>query len=118
MKKGFTLIELVGTIVILSLALLIVVPVVTNNVKKGMQNADKDTKASIELAAKNWAIDNMGTVGTGYCVTVINLQNNGYLDKNLKMPSTKADINTAGVQITQKIINNEKTYTYEYKDQC
>ncbi len=117
-KNGFTLIELIGTIVILSLALIILVPVVTKQVKDGMEKSDKNTKASIELAAKNWAIDNMGTVGNGYCVTVATLQNGGYLDKNLKMPSSGASINSAGVQISIKSGTDKKTYTYTYKNNC
>lgn len=118
-KNGFTLIELVGTIVILSLALIIVVPTVTKNLRTGMTDADEKTKASIELAAKNWAIDNMETVGNSYCVTVSTLQNGGYLDNNLKMPSNgKSDINNAGVQISLKSGTDKKTYTYTYKSSC
>ncbi|MBR3897933.1 MAG: type II secretion system protein [Bacilli bacterium] len=118
-KNGFTLIELVGTIVILSLALIIVVPTVTKNVRNGMIDADTNAKSSIELAAKNWATDNMGTVGESYCVKVLDLQNQGYLDKNLKMPSNgNANINNAGVRIGIKAGTDKKTYTYKYVESC
>ena len=59
-NKGFTLIELIGTIVILSLLLLIISPLVTRSIKEGTEKADNQAKTSIELAAKNWASDNKG----------------------------------------------------------
>ena len=118
-KNGFTLIELVGTIVILSLALIIVVPTVTKNVRNGMKDADKNAKSAIELAAKNWATDNMVTVGESYCVTVLELQNGGYLDKNLKMPSNgNTNINNAGVKIEVKTGTDKKTYSYKFVEKC
>ena len=118
-KNGFTLIELIGTIVILSLALIILVPTVTKNIKDGMKDADEKTKSAIELAAKNWTIDNMENIGESYCVTVETLQNEGYLDRNLKMPSTSnSNINAAGVQISLKSGAEKKSYTYTYKDNC
>ena len=70
-NKGFTLIELIGTIVILSLLLLIISPLVTRSIRNGVKNADEQAKTNIEMAAKNWASDNKGS--TAKFVTVSEL---------------------------------------------
>ena len=59
-QKGFTLIELVGVIVLVSLMVLIIVPTVEKSVKVGQVKADKQLKDNMILAAKSWAVDNKG----------------------------------------------------------
>lgn len=117
-NKGFTLIELIGTIVILSLLLLIVSPLVTRSVKEGTKKADDQAKANIEMAAKNWKSDNKGNDAS--FVTVTELINGGYLDEEVKLPSTQesVDVNTACVEITLKTESPRKIYEYKYKDSC
>ena len=121
-NKGFTLIELIGTIVILSLLLLIISPLVTRSIKEGTEKADNQAKTSIELAAKNWASDNKGllpkTQNGVYKIKVSDMQNQGYLDDDIKLPSTSANINSSCVYITKTNATNsaKHTYKYEYKD--
>ena len=121
-NKAFTLIELLGVIVILSLLLLIIVPSVTSSIKKGQKEADEDTKNSIVLAAKNWLSDNKATVKntTSYTVNVSTLQNGGYLDKNIKLPSKGCSLDNASVTInvSQKTNNTKYTYTYNAPAEC
>ena len=120
-NKGFTLIELVGTIVILSFLLLIISPVITRSIRNGVETADKQVKSNIELAAKNWASDNKGFLpkvqNEVYKVKISDLQNEGYLD-DVKLPSDLSDINTSCVFIT-KVNSNDSVknmYKYEYRD--
>ena len=116
-NKGFTLIELIGTIVILSLLLLIISPLVTRSVKKGTKNADDQAKDNIELAAKNWKSDNKGS--SQESITVEELINEGYLDNEVKLPSTSEAISSACVKITVKsenAVTGKKTYDYKYQD--
>lgn len=115
-NKGFTLIELLGVIVVLSLLLLIIVPSVTSSIKKGQKEADENTTNSIVLAAKNWASDNRATVknSSTYTVTVSTLQNGGYLDKNIKLPSKGCSLNGASVTITTTKTTNNTKYSYKY----
>ena len=117
-NKGFTLIELIGTIVILSLLLLIVSPLVTRSVKEGTKKADDQAKANIEMAAKNWKSDNKSSNATS--VTVSELINGGYLDEEVKLPSSsgQTDLSAACVEITQKPESPRKIYEYKYKDSC
>lgn len=111
MKNGFTLIELIGTVVIISLALLIIIPTVSRSMKKGVSDADKQTIASVELAAENYNLDNPGSD----CVTIDTLQNQGYLDDDLKRPSDSTNL-TGRVKITKEVTNSKKIkYTYKYE---
>ena len=120
-NKGFTLIELVGTIVILSFLLLIISPIITRSIRNGVETADRQVKSNIELAAKNWASDNKGFLpkvqNEVYKVTISDLQNEGYLD-DVKLPSDLSDINTSCVFITK--VNSDDSvknkYKYEYRD--
>ena len=115
-NRGFTLIELVGTIVIISFVLLIISPVITRSIRSGVETADKQVKSNIELAAKNWASDNKGilpkTQNDVYKVKVMDLQNEGYLD-DVKLPSDLSDISSSCVYITK--INKDDSFKQMYK---
>ena len=58
MKKGFTLVELVVVIVILSLIALIVYPSINSVIRSSREKAYNDQVAIIIKAAKQWGIDN------------------------------------------------------------
>ena len=103
-KNGFTLIELIGTIVILSVILMLIVPEVTKRVKDASKDADEKTIENIELAAKNYASDNKGET----CVTVQKLINEGYLDLNDK--EKEAEHKSKSVSITK----NKNVYEAKY----
>ena len=59
-NKGFTLIELVATLIVLSMVALIVVPNIYNNVKDYRQQLYETQLVSIETATKNWVADHIG----------------------------------------------------------
>ena len=108
-KLGFTLIELLAVIVILAAIMLIIIPLVTSNVKKGSEVATAQSKESIESAAENWARDNKGLLpedGKEACISVNFLINAGYLDGNA------SDYKGANVIIS----NVGGVYYYNYSD--
>ena len=112
-KKAFTLIELIGTVVILSLIVLIITPAISDNVKKGVEDAKKQTEESIILAAKNYVSDNKSAT----CVTLQTLQSEGYIDDNLKDPSDSNKILTnKKVTITRTQQENKVKYKYTYEE--
>lgn len=116
MKKGFTLIELIGTIVILGVALVLIIPTVTNSLKKGVEDADKKTEESIKNAARNYVSDNRSST----CVNVETLQSQGYLDDNLKWPSDNTNI-VGKVNISSTVYTSGKikyTFTYSKNGNC
>ncbi len=109
-KIGFTLIELLAVIVILAAIMLIIIPLVTNNVKEGSEVANTQNKESIELAAKNWASDNKNMLpedGEEICVSVKALIQEGYLDNNVSDDYINGSV---------VISNTNGIYYYTYTD--
>ncbi len=111
-KNGFTLIELIGTMVILSLILLIITPAITNSLKKGINNADDQVKESIIAAARNYVSDHKNTT----CVNLSTLQNDGYLDENIKSPKDETPIVNKKIVVTKYNTSGKTKYTYSYED--
>ncbi|MBR2840710.1 MAG: type II secretion system protein [Bacilli bacterium] len=116
MKRGFTLIELIGTIVILGLILVLIVPTISNSLKKGVSDADNTTIENIKRAARNYASDNKDST----CVYVSTLQSQGYLDDSLLWPSDKTEV--SGKVTIIKTTNNagkiKYTLKYEKEGNC
>ena len=122
-NKGFTLIELIGTIVIISLILLVVVPSIGNKLKEGIKDADDQAKSNMELAAKNWSYDNKSELpqaGETKTITIQQLKTYGYLDLDIHMPSDpEKDISNSCIKITKIETGTEKNrYKYEYSESC
>lgn len=117
-KNGFTLIELIGVIVLISAIALILVPAVSTSLKKGADRADKIAKENIEMAAKNWSLDNKDKLKTTCYVSVQTLKTDGYLDNDdIKLPSDSTkNLNGSVVVITVENKDNKTVYKYEYKD--
>lgn len=82
-KRGFTLAELMGVIVILAVLAIIIVPVVDKNLKKGRNVTCKTQEKSILEAAKNYNSDNITQCenkGDVCTITVRELVKSGYLE--------------------------------------
>ena len=101
-NRGFTLVELLGVIIILSLLLMVIVPSVVSSIQNGQENADESTTNSIVLAARNWFSDNKDVMSnrTSYTVTVSTLKSGGYLEGDITLPSKGCSLNSASVTIT------------------
>ena len=120
-NRGFTLIELIGTIVILALILLIVTPVITRSIKQGVDDSDDQVKESIVLAAKNWASDHKDQLPVNdvpLFVFVNDLQSAGYLDDDVKLPSGKSLGSCVKITKMSDESASKKTYEYEYSKDC
>lgn len=92
MKRGFTLVELLGTIVILSLIVIVAFPAVISQLKKSNETIDSSTLNFVEAAARNYIKDrkenfpkalddDSNKVITHGCVTVTDLISEGYLEE-------------------------------------
>lgn len=94
MKKGFTLVELLGVFAIMSMIVLIAVPSVTNMLKQSEQDQYANFENDIFLAAEAYLSSNSDIYKelkvqnkTTY-VTVKTLLYSDYLDSTLKNPKT------------------------------
>ena len=57
-KKGFTLIELLATILILSAIILIIAPLIINQINRGEEMVAEQTEDNVIASATNWSHDN------------------------------------------------------------
>ena len=96
-KNAFTLVELLGVIVILGIIGMITVPLVQRIVIENTEKAYNEQVASFEKAAKNWANSNiygLNKCDTDTCenldrVTLKTLKDEGFLEnRDIKNPKT------------------------------
>lgn len=108
MKKGFTLAELLGVIVILSLIALITVPAITDALQNYKIKLCNTQLEEIISAAKTWGADNLvklpSSEGQTKTVSLKTLSDYGYIDAVIQNPVTKEnfDLETTTVTITKQ----------------
>ncbi|MFV0249908.1 MAG: prepilin-type N-terminal cleavage/methylation domain-containing protein [Bacilli bacterium] len=111
--NGFTLVELMGVIIILGLISLIIVPTVNNSLKENKKSLCSTQIDYIVAAAKNYGADNIFSLpdlgGDPLVVTLSKLQSNGYLDEDIVNPLTKK---TFSPEPYVTITKTNKGYTY------
>ena len=97
-EKGFTLIELLAVIVILAIIAVIAIPLIGNIIDNSKEDGDIATARQIYDAARLYVIGEEGGDFTKTPnVTVDILQETGYLDNSISLPSTKATITSGEV---------------------
>ena len=122
-KKGFTLVELLGVIVVLAIIGLITMPIVNKTIKSSKEKAYKAQVKEIEKAAKDWSSDHIDEipdweslcpgVGNPINISVENLIDTGYIPEDAKNPLTGDSI-SGSVSISYDCEYN--TYKYEYSE--
>ena len=116
MKKGFTLVELLGVIIILGVLALIVFPIIDKSIKSSKEKALESTINSIEEAAYNYSIEHNLGYSTNYQKLTLNeLMNNGYLKSELINPVTNSKLNGC---ILYKWDEEYKQYEFTYDEEC
>lgn len=114
MKKGFTLIELMAVVVIISLVCLLTFPNIVNQIKKS-KDANKDNVEKVIIsAAKRYVNDNIDKYNEegDYCIAVQDLINNDYLKEDI-VKDEENDITDYSVSL----MLSDK-YVYELKKVC
>lgn len=114
MKKGFTLVELLGVIIILGIIGAIAIPIVQNSIKESGVNACKMQVESFIKAAKNYTSQN--PYKTYNSVTLSKLQEEGFLKSGeIKNPKGGTFSLSSIVTITK---NESGAYLYTYNYDC
>lgn len=120
-NKGFTLMELLATIIIVSIVTGLVVPTVINQLAGKKHDIDDTTKKMIYEAADLYMSNNISNypklAGNSYCISLEQLVNSEYLVTPLKDYSSGKEIPlTKKVSIT---VNAKKEYdSFKLVDNC
>ena len=114
-KNGFTLAELLGVIVLLSLVSIITIPAVTDSLSNYKGRVCKAQLDEIVSAARTWANDNVLKLPTGNdefrTVTLEELSEYGYIDGTIQNPVTKKNFDPKTTKVV--ITRSGKRYTYK-----
>lgn len=105
MKKGFTLVELLGVIIVLGLIGLIAIPAVTNSLNKYKKNLCETQVSYMIESARNWGADHLLQLpddGETMTIKLSQLIKEGYM---------KGDQNATSEADKLKVVNpNTKEY--------
>ncbi len=118
-NKGFTLAELLVTIMVLGLVATLTIPMITGFINTTKDQACEKQKDMILNAAERYVNDNASTfklddnMCEGKGITIQLLQSEGYLNSdNLKNPKTKELINPEEICVTVEEDTNYNQYKY------
>lgn len=120
-RKGFTLAEVLGVIIILGLLVIVSFPPLLNQLKKSKSTLSDATLKVIGAGAEAYVDEHPSTYpiknGNVYCLKLETLVNNGYLKSPILDASTGEAINEATnyLKFTITSINN---YQYELVTSC
>ncbi len=119
MKKGFTLIEIIGIIILLSLIGLLVYPTIMRIIGDSKEDLYQKNISEIERMAANWASINEDKLPKvdkrGYYLKIEEMEKEGFIDGDVTNPKTgEAMQGCVGI-----IYNEEKNrHDYKYYDDC
>lgn len=117
MKKGFTLIEMIGAIILLGTLSLLIIPIVNKNIKQSKEKLYIAQIEEIKLATEKWAYKNMDMLpndeGKIVEVTLLELKKSGDLPLDIRDPRTNTLISN---QTTVQIIYTNNMYEYIVND--
>jgi len=108
-KKGFTLVEMIGVVIILSLIILIITPTISESLKGSRNRAYQVQIDEIESAARSWSIynsDNLPEKDEEIIITLLQLKLGGFLSLDLKNPKNgELFPDDMQIKITKKGLN-------------
>lgn len=114
MKKGFTLIELMAVVVIVSLVCLLTFPNIVNQIKKSKDTNKDNVEKVVISAAKRYVNDNIDKYNEqgDYCISLKELIDNDYLKEDI-FNDEDNDITDYSVSL---ILSDN--FVYELKKNC
>lgn len=126
MNKGFTLVELLAVLFILSVITLVAVPNIVVSNEKSKENDFREFKKTVENAAEVYVethldlpeINNLKTYGQELCIPIRDLaltdtgSGAGLLNQNLKNPMNGIDVMSLNASVIVRKENLELVYEY------
>ncbi len=115
-KNGFTLLEILGVIVLLGIVAVLVVTLSNRTLKESKQSLYDSQKETIITSAKNWTIANNGQLPMSesdgeYKLTFKKLAEDGYIDNDELIDPRNNKLICGYIQITYN--DSKKQYKYE-----
>ncbi|MBR2708273.1 MAG: prepilin-type N-terminal cleavage/methylation domain-containing protein [Bacilli bacterium] len=134
MNKGFTLVELLAVLFILSVITVVAVPNVIITNKKTKENDINQFKKTVENAAEvyvethlslDW-VKKLKTKGGNYCISIKdlidtegNMESANLLNPNLKNPENDTEVSKLDISVlVTKNDDGEILYEYKNSDNC
>ena len=116
-KKGFTLVEMLTVIILLSLIAILTTPVVIGVLGESKDNLNKGQIQIVEKAAERWGISNLKKLpssGNSCYIEIADLE--GYLSNSsgIKNPKTGQDMAGKIVITNTSTSTTSDKYTYKY----
>lgn len=114
MKKGFTLAEMLGVIIILALLALIVFPTVASLIKKSKDDAYNEQVDYILNAANNWVTANSVSLSltSTNCLSIKDLTTSGFMDDKTIVDPRDDSVMNGYVKIVYDETYKQFTKTY------
>lgn len=113
MRKGFTLLELLGVIALLGILVLVSYPIVMEQIEKKQQEVNEARAQLIYSATDAYIAEHPeeypSQIGNQYCISLDTL-----VDEN-KVAADVSDIKQRGVQV---IMGSNHNITYRLVDMC
>lgn len=111
MKKGFTLIEVIGILVLLTIIFGITFPVVTSVINRSKDKMYEDQINIIYSAAESYALKN--SIQIPYKISIQTLKNNDYLSTKQITNARTNETMDGCIIITFNPTNNKYSKVYE-----
>lgn len=112
-KNGFTLMEVLAVLIILSIIVVIAIPMVNTAMKNSKNKSYLRQMEGIVESAKVWASEHMFELpeeeNATRTLTLAELIQGGYVDQNIKDPKTGEPL--TGVRVVITYSNNSFVYT-------
>ena len=116
-RRGFTLIELIGIVVIIGLILLVAVPTINNVIERSEENKKQEALNNIYMATENYLMANydeyssLDNIGASEYIYVMDLINQQYMDIDELNPNDDESFDSKDVvKVTR---NEDNTFSYE-----
>ena len=122
MKKGFTLVELLGVIVLLGLLAIVATPPILNQIKKTKGKLSDATKIIIFNGAEDYIDSHSNSYpmkdGNVYCITLKTLVDYGPLKSPILDASSGEEINETDNVVKVHINGNNKEFDFLKVSEC
>ncbi|MBE6159677.1 MAG: prepilin-type N-terminal cleavage/methylation domain-containing protein [Lactobacillales bacterium] len=120
MKKGFTIIELLAVVIIMSLLILIILPNILNSVSNKREDVSDSAKKMIYDATDIYIKENSeiypNTSESTYCIKLETLVNSGKLVEPIK--DLKNDKEVPLSYYVKSSVNEYNQFDYELVEEC